>query len=152
MAWTRSVPNSSKQPTWTPASMTIGSPVSNRRITGATKLRLMWASPEARALVSSAPATVSTYCTSVNPSPCRSASATYWGAMQIPETLTSLIFVVSGGGSATTGLDLRPNSPAVPAKVSPCKNSRRLQRAVWGALMETSSLIKTVRTGMSARV
>ena len=67
---------------------------------------------------------VLTYCTSVNPSPCRSSSATYWGATQRPPlTCASLSFVVSGGGSAATDLGFRPRSPAVPASVSPPKTS-----------------------------
>src|SRR6266699_2656126 len=78
------------------------------------------------------------YRTSVNPSPSRSSSATYWGATQRPVTCTSVSFVVSGGGSATAGLGLRPRSPAVPASVSPPKNARRLHRCVCWLRMDTS--------------
>jgi hypothetical protein len=50
-----------------------------------------------------------------------------------------LIVVVSGGGSAALGLDYRPRIAAVPARVSPPKNFRRLQLAACGARMGTSS-------------
>src|SRR5215510_11592433 len=51
---------------------------------------------------------------------------------------TSLILVVSGGGSAATGLGRRPRSPAVPASVSPPRNLRRLNRRACWILMGTS--------------
>ena len=78
------------------------------------------------------------YCTSVNPSLCRSSSATYWGAIQMPGILINLIVVVSGGGSAATGLGRRPRSPAVPASVNPSRNLRRLNRLAYWVLMGTS--------------
>ena len=44
----------------------------------------------------------------------------------------SLSRVVSGGGSAATGLGCTPRSPAVPASVNPPRNLRRLNgRACW---------------------
>ena len=54
--------------------------------------------------------------------------------------------------SEPTGLGCRPRSRAVPTSVKPPKNSRRLHRAACEALIETSTLIKTVRNGTSTRV
>jgi hypothetical protein len=45
-----------------------------------------------------------------------------WGARQMLGTLTSLIRVVSGGGSAAARLGCQPRTPAVPASVSPRRN------------------------------
>jgi hypothetical protein len=53
------------------------------------------------------------------------------------EVCPSRILVVSGGGTAATGLARRPRSPAVPASVTPPRNLRRLNgRACW-ILMRT---------------
>src|SRR5262249_27091713 len=94
---------------------------------------------EARACVTQAPDdTVSTYCTAVNPSARRSSSATNWGARQTPPSLISLIWVVSGGGSAVATLGCSPSHDAVPTKVKPSRNLRRLNRRAWWALMDTS--------------
>src|SRR5437899_1978865 len=47
----------------------------------------------------------------------------------------SLSAVVSGGGSAATGLGCKPRSPAVPASVNPPRNFRLLnRRACWGLI------------------
>ena len=46
---------------------------------------------------------ISTYCTSVNPSPRSSSSAMYSWARQIAGTLAMRIRLVSGGGSAAAG-------------------------------------------------
>src|SRR5262245_27286005 len=51
---------------------------------------------------------------------------------------TSLILVVSGGGSAATGLGCTPRSPAVPASVNPSRNCRRLNRLACWIRMGTS--------------
>src|SRR5439155_11761722 len=80
----------------------------------------------------------STYCTSVNPSPCRSSSATYSGATQMPGTRTSLSLVVSGGGSAATSLGCTPRQPAVPTRLNSPRNSRRLNRLALWVRMGTS--------------
>jgi hypothetical protein len=53
---------------------------------------------------------------------------------------TSLILVVSGGGSAATDLGLRLSSPPVPASVSPSKNCRRLNPVMRWLSMEASVL------------
>ena len=84
IARTRSVPNSSKQPTWPPARITTGSPASSRTMNGAAKCMLMSASPEARADSTPEFSSFLTYCTSVNPSSRSSSSATYCGAPQMP--------------------------------------------------------------------
>ena len=95
---------------------------------GAAKYVLMLASPEARASIEPLPDSILTCCTSVNPSPRNSSSATYCGAMQREGGVaTSLSVVVSGGGYAATDSDFRPRSPAAPTKVSHSRNSRRLQ-------------------------
>src|SRR5712692_5385274 len=51
---------------------------------------------------------------------------------------TSVIVVVSGGGSAATRLACRPRSPAVPASVNPSRNLRRLNRLACWVRMGTS--------------
>src|SRR5712692_3098904 len=62
-----------------------------------------------------------------------------WGARQmLPGVLTSLIRVVSGGGSAVTGLGCTPRSPAVPASVNSPRNLRRLNCRACRVLMGTS--------------
>ena len=69
-----------------------------------------------------------TYRTSVNPSPRNSSSATYCGATQmVSPALSNLIVVVSGGGSAAAGPARKPTRPAVPVRLRPLTNSRRLQ-------------------------
>src|SRR5262249_10895894 len=68
------------------------------------------------------------YCTSVKPSLYSRSCATHVGARQGGHASNSLIFVVSGGGSAATGLGCQPRSPAVPASVNPPGNCRRLNR------------------------
>src|SRR5262249_49937108 len=65
-------------------------------------------------------------------------SATYQGAKQIPGFWGSLSIVVSGGGSAAARLGWKPRSPAVPAKVNPLRNSRRLRHLAYWILMGTS--------------
>jgi hypothetical protein len=57
------------------------------------------------------------------------------GATQMAGVLGSLSVVVSGGGSATTGLGDRPRRPAVPASVSPPRNLRRLNGRACCVLM-----------------
>ena len=55
--------------------------------------------------------------------------------MQMAGLCTNRSVVVSGGGSAATGLGCRPRSPAVPASVSPLRNLRRLNcLACWGLI------------------
>src|SRR6266851_5981125 len=87
----------------------------------------------------------------MNPSARRSSSATYWGARQMLGVWTSVIFVVSGGGSAATRLACRPRSPAVPASVNPPRNLRRLNRlACWvhmGTSLPDSSQCDTENAG-----
>src|SRR5262245_12844083 len=58
----------------------------------------------------------------------------------MPGVLGSLSRVVSGGGFALTGPGGRPRNPAVPARVSPPSNCRRLQRTVCWLLIGTSCL------------
>src|SRR5919109_1483924 len=130
---------SSNPPMGTPAKKTIGSPASTRSSNGPENPMLISASPEARAFETPAPPVVLTYWTSVNPSPHRNSSARYSGAAQRAGLRVSLIFVVSGGGSAATGLGYRPSSPAVPARVSPPRKRRRVHPAACGAFMGTSS-------------
>jgi hypothetical protein len=84
------------------------------------------------------------YCTSVNPSPGSNSAATYKGATQIAVEWPSRIFVVSGGGSAATGLGCKPRSPAALATVSPPRNARRLKPAVRGVLIAASSLLTEI--------
>jgi hypothetical protein len=137
IARTRSVPTSSKQPTCSPTSATIGSPVSRDRRKGPLKFGVRSISPEAMAACCPMLSFL-THCTSVNPSPWSSSSAKYWGARQMLELWGSLSRVVSGGGSAATGLGYQPRSPTVPASVTPLRNRRRLNgRACW-VLMGTS--------------
>jgi hypothetical protein len=135
---TRSVPNSSQQPMWTPAMQTIGSPASTRSSNGPENTRLISASPEARAFETPAPPVVGTYWTSVNPSPPRNSSARYSGAAQRAGLRISLIFVVSGGGSAATRPGCSPRNPAVPASVNPLRSLRRLNGLAYWVRMETS--------------
>src|SRR4029450_13831721 len=116
----------------------MGSPVSPWRRTGATKAMLMSASPEARDLYTQAVPSFRMYCTSVKPSLRSNASATYMGAIQMPEICTSLMVVVSGGGSAATGLGRQPSSPADPASVKLPRNLRRLHRRVGWVLIGIS--------------
>src|SRR5439155_269010 len=124
---TRSFPNSSRQPTWSPESRTIGLPVLIRRIAAGPNAMLMSAAPEVRTSEILVPTCTCTYCTSVNPSRCRSSSAIYCGASQrLPISRTSLTVAISGGGSAATGWARTPRRPAVPASVSSFRNSRRV--------------------------
>ena len=64
----------------------------------------------------------------------------YWGATQIPGTWISRIFVVSGGASAASSPACSPSTPAVPIRVSPPKNSRRLTRRACWVCIGTSHL------------
>src|SRR3989442_783018 len=80
----------------------------------------------------------SMYCTSVNPSLGRNSPATKSGAPQMPGSRPSLSRVVSGGGSAATGLGCTPRSPAIPASVTPPRNRRRLNRRTCWLHMRTS--------------
>src|SRR2546426_504854 len=122
----RSVPSSSKQPTCSPARMTIGSPASTRRITGAAKCPLISASPEASACSTPTVPAVGVYCTWEKPSARSSSSAIHSGLRQVLGTREILSRVVSGGGSAPANSGPSPARLAVPASVRPRKNSRRL--------------------------
>src|SRR5262245_43830386 len=51
---------------------------------------------------------------------------------------TNLSLVVSGGGSAATGLGCTPRSPTIPASVNPPRNLRRLNRLTCWVFMGTS--------------
>jgi hypothetical protein len=51
---------------------------------------------------------------------------------------TNRSVVVSGGGSAATGLGYKPRSPAVPASVNPLRNLRRLNCRAYWVLIGTS--------------
>jgi hypothetical protein len=61
------------------------------------------------------------------------------GPRQMAEVWASLRAVVSGGGSAATGLERSPSSPAVPATVSLLRTHRRVQPSACGARMGISS-------------
>src|SRR5437667_5875733 len=122
----RSVPSSSKQPTCSPARMTIGSPASTRRIPGAAKCPLISASPEASACSTPTVPVVGVYCTWEKPSARSSSSAIHSGLRQVLGTREILSRVVSGGGSAPANSGPSPARLAVPASVRPRKNSRRL--------------------------
>src|SRR5919108_2468878 len=50
----------------------------------------------------------------------------------------TLSFVVSGGGCAVTGLGYTPRTPAVPARVNPPRNLRRLNCLACSVFMGTS--------------
>src|SRR5215831_16092292 len=89
---------------------------------------------------------ISTYCTSVNPSPRSNSSATYIGARQIAGTLAIRIRVVSGGGSALSGWGFAPISPiAVAAAKVPAK-SRRLSMPIRVLLLSVSVVRVVVTT------
>src|SRR4030095_6096847 len=60
-----------------------------------------------------------------------------WGARQMLGTLTSMIRVVSGGGSAWAGLARSPRRPPVPATVSPVRNLRRVNGRAYWVFMES---------------
>src|SRR6266536_4827489 len=92
-------------------------------IKGATKAMLRSTLPEANAGYGLD--RTSTYWISVNPSILSSSSATYWGATQTPAIWDSLIFVVSGGGSAYAGCVRSPTTPQAPAN-DVARNWRRL--------------------------
>ena len=62
-------------------------------------------------------------------------------------TRTSRIRVVSGGGSAATGLECRPSSPAVPARVSP---PRKLAGSSLHALGTHGTLLLTLVLGVGS--
>src|SRR6266511_1078405 len=112
----------------------IGGPASTWMMDSGAKVVLISSAPEAKSrwIFESWVIPTSTYCTSVNPSRCKNSSATYCGGIQMPGFLDSLTLVVSGGGSAATGLGYQPRSPAVPASVTPPRNLRRLNgRAGW---------------------
>src|SRR6266446_1175076 len=126
----RSVPNSSKQPVWTPASMTIGSPASTWMMNGATKFSVMSASPPASAFAVPRPPSRLRYWTSVKPSAARSSPATYCGAIQMPGIWISLSVEISGGCSASTRPACRLGDPAAPARIRPRRNCRRLEELV----------------------
>src|SRR5262249_11669165 len=69
IARTRSVPNSSKQPTCTPASRTTGAPASSCRRNGPPNHRVRSTSPAASAICLARTLSSLTYCTSVKPLP-----------------------------------------------------------------------------------
>ena len=80
-ARTRSVPNSSKQPMWPPAKITIGSPASSRMTAVRNEVHVDVSLARGQSYLKLADPSFLTYCTSVKPSSRRSCSATYWGAM-----------------------------------------------------------------------
>jgi hypothetical protein len=138
MVWTRSLASSSKQPTCSPASMTIGSPASTRRSTGAAKWPLRSASPDASARSTPRVPAVGAYCTSVKPSARRRSSAIHSGLRHVLGSWAMRSRVVSGGASAAARAGRRPKTPTVPASVNPRRNFRRLNRLAYWVRMETS--------------
>src|SRR5712692_3142925 len=126
MVRTRSLPNSSKHPGWTPASITVGSPASTWMRNGAAKAILMSASPALSALYTPAPPGSLRCRTSSNPSPLKSSAATYCGAAQRLVVLTSVSFLTSGGVSAPRYRARASMNPPAPAAPTVLRNTRRV--------------------------
>src|SRR5437867_9878156 len=126
----RPLANNSKHPTCWPARITIGVAFSISRTTSGTNSRSKSASPELSAFSRRELrffASLFTYCTSVNPSARNNSAPTYLGAWHVPPAHSSLILVVSSGGSAPSFRGWAPRSPTVPAMLRSRTNARRLQ-------------------------
>src|SRR5215470_14620581 len=134
---TRSLPNSSKHPMWSPDRMTIGSPASRPARCRPTNPPIKSVAPVAARLMSSCPPVPCTYWTSVNPSPrSSSSSATYSGARQTSGLRMSLTLVVSSGGWAATGRG--PESTCAPP-ASP-RLRRRSRRVIIFRLLHVHNI------------
>jgi hypothetical protein len=125
---TRSLPNSSKHPTWIPARMTSGSSASSCVMIAGAAATVRSASPFAMARLDSTPLAVFTGRTSVKPSARSNACATIRGAPeQISPCSMRRILVVSGPGSAPS-VASKPPRAAVIAPAKPPRNARRFHR------------------------
>src|SRR5262245_34677389 len=109
-----------------PPSMTTSAPTSSAIRWPAVSFWAMSVFPSASGLVVPSLSGVLIYWTSVNPSAFNSPSAIYMGAKHVTGASAIRIRVVSGGGSAVADLDVKPRMSAVPARVGPRRNSRRL--------------------------
>src|SRR5574342_53725 len=118
----------------------IGSPASTCVISGPENCILTSASPDDTPLVLSRGRSFLTYWTSLNPSLRRNSSATYFGAWHMPPAWISLILVVSRGGCAATASSGQPATAAAPARLTPFRNSRRLQWSSRFFLMDPPHL------------
>src|SRR5262249_12790679 len=119
------LPNTSKQPMWTPPSSPMGSPASIR-LTYTPANSIIMSAPPVPTTLAPEPSVASIYCTSLNPSARSNSSARYCGATQIEGSWINRMRVVSDGSSAFVGFARRPTSPAAPADDSVVKKRRRL--------------------------
>ena len=151
MARTRSWPSSSKQPTWTPARMTKGSPASIRRAAARGVVSARSISPAAIFSKVARPR-AQTYWTSEKPSARRSASATWNGASQRFGSFFSLSRVVSADGSAAPAGSGTPRRPPAAARPTLLTNSRRLKRTAGCLFTDRASSLPPLVGRLPSRV
>src|SRR5262245_20874801 len=107
--------------------MTIGSSASSRRINDAGKCPPIIASPEARPGLAPWVPCHGVYWEVGKPSAFWQSFGTHFGPAPVLGIWGILIRVVSSGGSAAIASDRSPMKAALPARLTPFRNSRRLQ-------------------------